>query len=85
MGVALEWTEGMSAQEKEEFQALLLRNTILTRRLYEILKKREKALTRNETKESTFDSPNWAFKQAYNNGKVESIREILDLFRFLET
>lgn len=84
MAISLEWTEGMSDKEKEEFKELLSRNTIITNRILTLLKKREKLATDKETRETVFDNPNWAYKQAYLNGKVQAIREVMDLFRFLE-
>lgn len=85
MGIPLEWTAGMSTKEKEEFQELLTRNTILTNRLLTMLKTKEKTIVDRETREDTFDSANWAYKQAYTNGRLQSLREIISLFGFLET
>lgn len=85
MGLPLEWTSGMSTTEKEEFQELLTRNTILTTRLLTMLKNKEKIIVDRETRDDTFDNPNWAYKQAYTNGRLQSLREIICLFGFLET
>jgi hypothetical protein len=52
--------------------------------LWEILDEWEEDLTRQETKLSDFDTPNWEVRHAYRLGDRSRIRKLRDLLGFLK-
>ena len=76
----LNWTKGLSAQEKEEMKLLFSSNARLRARAVEILKEKQAAAHKGTTLKDAYDSPNWALKQADSVGYERAINEIISLF-----
>lgn len=63
------WTDNLKdPEEKVKFQAMIKSSVDVLDRLTTILNDEEDALTRSELNVSSYDNPNWANKQAYQNG-----------------
>lgn len=63
------WTKHLKDQElKDEFEKYIRGSKRLLERLDQLLKEEEGNLDHIEMSTKTFDSPNWAYRQAYNNG-----------------
>lgn len=72
------WTKHIKdLNEKSKFESQIYSSREVLNRLREILKDEELALDRSETDIKVFDSPNWAYKQAYKNG-YRSCLEVMD-------
>lgn len=85
MGLPMKWTDGMDDKEKEEFLLILNNSTILTNRIKHMLFKKREELYRMQVREAEFSDASWAYKQAYYNGRISAIEEVLRLFGALET
>jgi len=85
MGLPMDWTNGMSPEDKESFLSTLSNSTIVTSRIKVILFKKREELYRMQVREAEFTDASWAYKQAYYNGRISAIEEVLKLFGALET
>lgn len=69
------WTDHLKTdQEKAEFADLLRNSSRVFSRLEEILA--EKLSRYTGSKESDYDSPSWAYKQADANGYIRCLRDL---------
>jgi hypothetical protein len=85
MALSLEWTKNLRDQKsKSDFEQVLRASTMVTQRLYELCDEWEEELTRKDTKEADFDTPNWETRQAYRLGDKSRIRKLRDLLSFLQ-
>lgn len=77
------WTENLTNQdEKVKFQAMVKSSVDVLDRLTSILNDEENALTRSELNVSSYDNPNWANKQAYQNGYracLQVVKKLINL------
>lgn len=80
--LSLEWTAGMTPEQKENFERVLLNNSLLTDRINLILDQWENEIDRSELTIKDFDTPNWKYKQVFRNGDRSRIRKLKDLFSF---
>lgn len=78
--LSVEWTMGMSEQEKADFELILRNNTRLFRRIHEILDQWDKETSKAEFTIKDFSEPNWANKQAFRNGDRSRLKRVKDLF-----
>jgi len=78
--LSLEWTSGMTPEQKENFELVLRNNSLIVERLHNILDQWEKELNKSEFTIKDFSDPNWAQKQAFRNGDRSRIRKVKDLF-----
>jgi hypothetical protein len=77
---SLEWTKGMTEQEKEEFLSVLAKSTFLARRLKTLLQERLLYLDRKENGEKVYENQAWPFYQADVNGGKREVKYLLSLF-----
>ena len=83
MNISLEWVKNLKTdKEKKDFEEVLRNNTMVADRLLELLDEWEEQLHSKDAKETDFDTPNWAVKQAYRIGDKSRIRKLRDLFSF---
>ena len=79
----IEWTKHLNDPEnKSKFQKSILASKDVLDRLKQILEEKEQALDRSETDIATYNTPNWAERQAHKNGNRESIhflKKLIDL------
>lgn len=81
--VNLAWTKNLKSQkEKEDFEKLLLNNTILIRRFKEILTEMKQGLAKDELSKDAYTNNSWPYYQADIIGSKRQIRIIEDLFDF---
>jgi len=77
------WTKGITDPEKKDkFEATIRASTTLSYRLLEILEEEERELDKLTMASSDFDSPSWAYKQAYRLGEKARLKKLRDLFSF---
>lgn len=73
------WTKHLRDEAKTEFEGSLTNSGLVLRRLYDILKEFETESTNKEISISEYDSPSWAYKQAYLNGQRSAYTRMKDL------
>ena len=77
-----DWTKNLKNQEdKDRFENSLIGSKIVMDRLVELIDEYEKSLTRSETDVRTFETPGWAYKQAYKNGYRACLQKMKELTR----
>lgn len=74
------WTRNLkTVEEKERFENSLRGAKIVLDRLVQILDEEEKDIDFSETSINTYETPNWASKQAHKNGQRAALRKIKQL------
>lgn len=76
------WTQGLSASEKADMEALVKGNTILLDRLTKILYNMQ--TKRVATVLGDYDTPSWSHKQAHLNGELNVIERLLEIVTLKE-
>lgn len=80
--LSLEWTSGMTPEQKANFEISLRNNSVLVGRVNEILSQWEQEIDKAECSIKDFDTPNWKYRQVFRNGDRSRIRKLKDLFSF---
>ncbi len=63
------WTKHLKDQEEKlKFESYVLGSKRLFERMKELLQEEESNLEHMDRSTKAFDNPNWAYRQAYNNG-----------------
>ena len=79
----VEWTKHLQEpQDKENFKNEVFGAKRVLERLVQILQEKELDLDRSETSILTYNTPNWAERQAHKNGNRESLswlKKLVDL------
>lgn len=77
------WTSHIKDPEvKKHFEGQVVSAKDVLDRVHTLLREEEHALERSEVDIKSFDSPNWAYKQAYKNGYRASlgfVTKLIDL------
>jgi hypothetical protein len=73
------WTKGLVEAEKEEMKSLFLANASFRKRQQLLLRDKIDAIRQKNTVESSYDSPNWALKQADAVGYERALQEIISI------
>lgn len=74
------WTKNLkSPEEKDRFENSLKGSKIVLDRLTELLTEEESEIDRSELNVDTYETSNWASKQAHKNGQRASLRKIKNL------
>lgn len=74
------WTRNLkTAEEKERFENTLKGSKIVLDRLHQMLSEEEADIDYSETNLKTYETPNWAAKQAHKNGQRAMVRKIKQL------
>lgn len=77
------WTQHLKTEEeRKEFQKLLQNSTISLGRLYDIVYMLMTQVYEKEKREDAYQTPNWAYLQAHQNGRLQALGEILRLLEF---
>lgn len=83
--LATVWTKHLKdPQKKRDFEQAVRHSTLALGRFKQILQDELDSLENVSTSLDEFDSPSWAFKQAYRNGEKARIKKTLELLSFLE-
>lgn len=70
------WIKNLPADQKKSFENLLRNSTRTFRRTQEILKERLAVIETQEVAAESFEDPNWAYRQAYINGRKKEIKDL---------
>ena len=83
MGYNNIWTQGLTDQEKPEVLRLLEleADSPFLKRLLQVLDLKKQNLETSERTLEAYDNPNWAYKQAHNNGAIQMISFIEKLIK----
>lgn len=77
------WTKHIKdSEEKERFENSILGSKSVLNRLKDILDESEIELNRAETDPRNYETPNWDYRQAHNNGYrqcLSVVRKLIDL------
>jgi hypothetical protein len=77
------WTKHIrDAGGQSEFLGKIRASTTIRDRLETLLKEELETLTTKSSQEKDFENPSWAYLQAFRNGKISTLRSILDLLDF---
>jgi hypothetical protein len=78
------WLQAQLPESRKEYEMLLRNgyNSEIVKRLKEIIKERQSSLQISEIQPSSYDTPNWAEKQAHNNGMLYILKWVQDLLDF---
>lgn len=78
------WTKHLKNDEeaKKRFESTLRNSSTLVSRLVEILKEKDNTVA--SVTNADYDNPSWAYSQAHRNGYRQALKDILDLFNFME-
>lgn len=79
----IRWFNHLPPEKQEEFKKLVINSQLVFTRLLQIVEDDERAMLREETTLKDFDSPNWAYKQAFRNGDRSRLRKMKDLLNFV--
>lgn len=79
----LDWTKHLSdPEDAARFQNTVLGAKPVLNRLKDLLTEYERSLDRSEMDVTTYESPNWDYKQAHKNGYracLNRIKELINL------
>lgn len=73
------WTKGLEPDSKKELELQFKASTIVRKRLKELLEDKWKVEDNKRLQSDSYDTPNWAFKQADIAGYHRALREIISL------
>jgi hypothetical protein len=75
-----QWTKNLRTEEdKKRFESTLQGSKIILDRLQQLLEEEEKDIDYSETNLGTYETPNWAAKQAHKNGQRAMLQKIKSL------
>jgi hypothetical protein len=81
--LSVEWFQGSRNDKDKKLREEMIRaSTTMALALHEVLDRWEAELNKSEISKADFDTPNWAFKQAYRNGERARIQKVRDLIAF---
>ena len=75
--IATDWIQGMTQEEKIEFEKSWRNSTFVLDKLKLIIERSLKSLEIDQ--EDDYDHPQWPIKRADRNGRVKELRRILKL------
>lgn len=73
------WVKGLVGEEKEEMKRLFLSNALFRKREQHLLQEKINSIRQKNVIESSYDSPNWALKQADAVGYERALQEIISI------
>ncbi len=79
MGLHVYWTSHLKDEEKKKFEALVLNNTTLLKRLTDIISRKIDTANKKHISKEAYQDSTWAFKQADYVGYVRALNEMLQL------
>ena len=75
----LTWTKGLVDPQKSEIKALYQANAVFRERQKVILQEKIDSIRKKNVVELSYDSPNWALKQADAVGYERALQEIINI------
>ena len=81
----LDWTKHLASEEdRKEFEDLLRRSSVLTRRIKEMLVHRLESLESKELSAKAYESASWPYLQADIIGSRRELKYLISLFDYLK-
>jgi hypothetical protein len=72
------WREGVDKEAQDAIEAVL-KNSFFRTQFLRILKSRWDTIDRKGLREEDYDTQDWVHKQAFNNGRLSMLKEIVEL------
>lgn len=69
------WFKGLTGQDKQKRQEIVLSNKIVLDILKEILYNRVREVEKSSLDD--YESPSWAYRQADKNGQLRTLKEVI--------
>jgi hypothetical protein len=89
--LGIEWTKHIKPgldddgkSKKKSFEEAVRNSTLALSRLRDIIKSDMEETNRKRAREDSFETGDWAYKQAYMLGKESAHRRLLELLSFLD-
>lgn len=83
MGMSIKWTKHLKDEgQKQKLLGALKVSQVGFQRLQELIAERNREIEATALKTTDFDSPSWAYKQAFRLGQQAALKEIADLIDF---
>lgn len=79
------WTQGKTAEEKEQYIRSLRNSRWILDDLSKIIQKHDADLEYKEISPRAYDNANWPYRQAHTNGYRQAMRTILNLIDLKDT
>ena len=74
------WTKNLSSQDEQaRFKQHLLSSRAILERLQELIDEEKTSLEASEISPKSYDSPNWDYRQAHNNGFKAGLKMVSNL------
>jgi len=80
----IKWFIGIPKDKKDDAEKFIRNSTFMADRLQTIINQMKAELESQEISESSFEDPNWAYKQAYIAGQRKVLSSFTDLLSFKE-
>lgn len=79
------WSKHLKDPEKKaEFEKTVRNSTLVLTRLKVLLNEIEDNIEKSERTVRAYDLPNWDYRQAHINGRMQTLQEVKDLISFIE-
>lgn len=83
--LSVDWTKHLPTEkDKKEFEDLLRRSTVLSRRIKEMLVHRLESLESKELSAKAYETASWPYQQADINGSRRELKYLISLFDYLK-
>lgn len=73
------WTKGLSSGAVKEMELAYRSALVLRKRLTEVLEDKQRKKINASLNDKTYDTQNWAYKQADRQGYATAIKDVLAL------
>lgn len=77
----ISWTKGLSGEEKKDILQEYASSSHLRQRLELLLREKQMLSQKAIISKESYDSPNWAYKQADNVGYLRAMEEVISLLQ----
>ena len=74
------WTKGLKGEQLSEMKVVFLQNNTLRTRTLALLNEKLENSRKQRVLSESYESPNWAYKQADASGYERALLEIMSLF-----
>ena len=81
--LSTQWTKHCKdPKDKECYTNAILSSKVALSVLYKIVQEKLEAIEREEVKPESFDQASWPYRQAYNLGQRQALKQIIELTEF---
>lgn len=85
MALPSPWVRHLKDQgHKDKFEQSVRASVTALSRLYDLMEEEEEQISKQETSADDFTNTDWAFKQAFRNGRKTQIKELKQLLQFIK-